>query len=227
MIFSCARKIFVHEKLFKKTIIKLKLNTMKTLKTKISILTITLFASSILFISCSKKDEPVPVAKVYQEENFLDTYLALTQFNQNTSNVNTGSVEIGPEFTPLVTGKITSLKVKLPTVNTTLRITLWDKSAGTILKTETVNIATANTLLTFDISDIGLIKNKSYILSVNSTNFYQRTKTNNSDAIYPVIAGNIRIDGIKGLAGTNQIIPSISFLNLYLGDFSFNFQQTE
>jgi hypothetical protein len=202
---------------------------MKTLKTKISILAIALFASSISFVSCSKNDEPVPapIINSYPEENFLDTYLALTQFNQNTSNVTVGSAEIGTEFTPLVTGKITSLKVKLPTVNTTLRITLWDKSAETIIKTETVNVATANTLITFDINDIGLLKNKSYILSVNTTDFYQRTKTNNSNATYPVIAGNIRIDGIKGLAGTSQIIPSNSILNLYLGDFSFNFQQTE
>jgi hypothetical protein len=198
---------------------------MKTLKTKISILAITFFASSLVFTSCSKDDDPVPASKSYPEENFLDSYLALTQFNQNTTNVTVGSAEIGTEFTPLVIGKITSLKVKLPSVNTTLRITLWDKSAETIIKTETVNVATANTLFTFDISDIGLLKNKSYILSVDTPDYYQRRKNNSSDAMYPVIAGNIRIDGIKG--APSQTMPFNSVVNYYLGDLSFNFQQTE
>jgi hypothetical protein len=194
---------------------------MKTLKTTFAFLVIALFT-----ISCSKSDEATPTSKVYPEENFLDGYLALSQFNQVTSDITLSAEgELGTEFTPLVTGKITNLKIKIPISNPALRITLWDKAAVTIIKTETVNVATANTLFTFDINDIDLVKNKAYIISANSASFYQRTKIGDTNTIYPITSGNIRVDGVKG--GASQIMPTNSVLNYYLGDFSFNFQQTE
>jgi hypothetical protein len=113
---------------------------MKTVKTTFALFAITLFASSILFISCSKKDEPIVTPTQAPEQNPLAGYLAATGFDQVTSNnINLINSEFGLSFKPLVNGKITAFVVKIPDVNATLRMTIWNKTAGTVLKTETIN----------------------------------------------------------------------------------------
>jgi hypothetical protein len=202
---------------------------MKKFKTKISILAITLFVSSILFISCSKNDDATPEPKVYPEENFLPSFLMKTGLDQvtNTTINSTVLFEIGIEFTPLVTGRLNSLKIKMPILNNSLRIQIWDKELATILRTEIVNVSVANFALDFDINDLNLVKNKSYIISINSDDFYFRSKLDNTDINYPITVGNIKVNDFVLGNGSNSNMPSSSNPDRYFGDFSFNFQQTE
>lgn len=197
---------------------------MKTIKT---ILLIFTFGS--ILISCNKEDAATTaIPTVYQEENFLDGYLAISQFNQmNTPNVGSVIFEAGLEFSPLVKGKIKSLVVKLPEINNSLKITLWDKYTETVIKTETVNVEVANKVFVFDINDIELTKNKSYLISFTTSSYFFRRKTDSSNANYPIISGNIRVDGFKSSLSLSIFPSSLNTFNEYAGDLSFNFQQTD
>ncbi len=181
-----------------------------------------LVAFAAVLTSCSSND------KSYEKEDFLDGYLIASGFNASSTNfINSGSYEFGLEFTPLVTGKITTLKVKLPDVNSALKITIWDKAAGTPLKTETVNYATANILTVFDVEDLALIKDKQYAITFNSNDWYKRNKADSSNATYPMTVGNIKIDAYKWVSGSTQTYPTNISNNYYAGDLTFDFQQTQ
>ena len=180
-----------------------------------------------LVSSCSKDDDG-DSGPTYNEENFMESYLTSTGFNQAKSDfVDSGNYEFGLDFTPLVKGKITSLKVNLPAVNNSLRITIWDKAASTIIKTEIVNVSTANTDFTFDIVDLELVKNKEYSITMNSNDWYNRVKTDGTDAVYPITAGNIQLDRYRWGSGVAQNLPGSISSNYYAGDLSFNFIQID
>jgi hypothetical protein len=179
-------------------------------------------------VSCKKnKAEPAPT--VYPEESFFDGYLNSTGFSENSlPRVNNfGNLEFGLEFKPTVKGKITSLLVKLPAVRTNLRVTIWDKATQLPIRTETVNVAVANTQYDFDIADLELVKDKEYAITMNSNDYYARNKTNQSAATYPVVSGNITIISYKYADGTAQTYPTTALTNFYRGDFSFKFRQID
>jgi hypothetical protein len=176
----------------------------------------------VLGVFGEKKKDPV-----YTEESFADAFLSTTGFVQkSTPVVNSTDFEIGLEFKPTVKGKLTSLLVKLPDVRTNLRITIWDKATTSAIKTEIVNVAAANTQYNFDIADIELEKDKEYVISMNSNDYYIREKTDGSAVKYPVTAGNIIILSYKYINGTTQKYPSASYDLTYAGDCFFKFVQT-
>lgn len=180
---------------------------------------------SMSLFSCKKDKEEKPS---YNEENFLETYLTATRFNESpTDFINKGDYEFGLEFTPIVKGKITSLHVKLPDVNTAVRITIWDKVAGLVLRTETVNIPTPNIFFNFDISDLELTKDKQYSITMNTNDWYERRRTDKKTITYPITAGNIKIDNYIWSSGTTQTYPSKIDNSYYAGDLSFSFLQMD
>lgn len=193
-------------------------------KTIFKTLLIGLMTLSIF--SCSKDDSPSSTS--FQEENFFDGYLSTTGFNQEfVEFVNSGNFEFGLEFAPLVNGSITSLRLKLPDANPSLRVTIWDKVAGTIIKTEIVNVATANTVYNFDIIDIPLVKDKEYAITMNSNDWYNRKKTDGTDATYPLTVGNIKIVNYIWSGGITQNYPGSESGSYVAGDLSFNFIQKQ
>lgn len=196
---------------------------MKDLKT---ILTVLLIAVST--VSCSSDDDKDAVK--YNEENPLDAYMAGSGFSQKAVDVkNSGIYEYGFSFKPTVAGKINSLIVKIPDVNPTLRVTLWDAATKTVIKSETINVATANVTVEKAISPIALTKDKEYFFTVNSDDWINRTKTDGSAATYPIVAGNITITGYAYISSTaaETIFPTNARNTYYAGDVTFKFQQTE
>ncbi|MDQ1163893.1 hypothetical protein [Flavobacterium sp. SORGH_AS_0622] len=196
---------------------------MKALKT---ILTLLLIAVST--VSCSSDDDKDAVK--YNEENPLDAYMAGSGFSQKAVDVkNSGIYEYGFSFKPTVTGKINSLIVKIPDVNPTLRVTLWDAATKTVIKSETINVATANVTVEKAISPIALTKDKEYFFTVNSDGWINRTKTDGSAVTYPIVAGNITITGYAYISSTaaETIFPTNARNTYYAGDVTFKFQQTE
>jgi hypothetical protein len=179
-------------------------------------------------VSC-KKDKAEPAPTVYPEESFFDGYLNSTGFSQTfLTRVNSINNELGLEFKPTVKGKITSLLVKLPDVRTNLRVTIWDKATQMPIRIETVNVAAANTQYDFDIADLELVKDKEYAITMNSNDWYERYKTNQSAATYPVVSGNITIISHKFVSGTAQTYPTSSAqLDYYAGDCTFKFRQID
>jgi hypothetical protein len=186
---------------------------------------------TIAVSSCKKDKTADPTPIVYGEENFLDGYLNKTGFEQKTTSFIGGSYyNIGFDFVALVKGRITSLKVKLPSVTGALKVTIWDKATATSIKTETVNVTLANTSFTIDIADIDLLKDKEYAISMSAIDYYLNKRTDNSSATYPVIVNNIKILAHKespSSAVSTPAYPAITTTNQYAGNISFNFQRTE
>lgn len=196
---------------------------MKTLKTIFTLLTIAIFT-----ISCSSDNDGESVK--YNEENPLDAYLAASGFSQKSvDQKNAGIYEYGFSFKPTVTGKIKALIVKIPDVNAALRVTLWDAATKTVIKSEVVNVPTANVTVEKVITAIKLTKDKEYFFTVNSDDWINRTKTDGSAATYPIVAGNITITGYAFISSTagETLFPTNARNTYYAGDMTFKFQQTE
>lgn len=193
---------------------------------KIFLLCAMVFTIALTTISCSKDDSD-PKATVYPEENFLEGYLATTGYSQiHNALTNDIVYETGVVFSPNVTGKIKALTVKLPAVNASLRVTIWDATTQTVLKTETVNVSSAYITITKSISELALEKDKKYAITMNTGNYFNSRRTDYTAPSYPVISGNITIWGARMKSGTTQTFPNMGMGNFYYGDLSFVFQQT-
>ena len=198
---------------------------MKTIQTTITILAIIIFT-----FSCSKDDAPAPIQPVVLAplQDPLPEYLAVTGFDQKVTEIidEPSNAERGFSFIPLINGKMTAIVVKMPSVNNTgMRVTIWDKIVNAVLRTETINITTANTVTTKTITALDLLKNKEYFITFNSNDRYKREKTNGSNATYPIAVGDILITGFSYQNGSSQSMPMTPASNYLSGDCSFKFQK--
>ena len=198
---------------------------MTKMKTTILKTLMLVFVVSLILACSSDDDNSGPN---YTEENFLAGYLEASGFDESESDfINSGTYEFGLDFTPLVKGKITTLKVMLPDVNAALRVTIWDKQTNTVYRTEIVNVTAADTEITFDISDLELVKDNEYAITMNSNDWYNREKTDESVATYPITVGNIQVNAYRWLSVAAQTYPTTVSNDYYAGDLSFDFIQTE
>ncbi|QSW90983.1 DUF4082 domain-containing protein [Flavobacterium endoglycinae] len=194
---------------------------MKTFKTIFAIL-----ITAALAVSCSSDDDKDNTPK-FETENPLAAYYTQTGFSTVTNFVNSGDYEFGLAFTPTVKGKIKAITLKLPATNSALRVTIWDYTAKTVLRTETLNVATADVQVTKEISELALEKDKKYMITMNSNDWYKKSKADNSIVTYPIVAGNITFNEYRWLSGTTQTFPTNVSSSYNAGDLSFDFQQTE
>ncbi len=184
--------------------------------------------SVFLITSCSKNDdESIPQPIVYAEENPLAKYQENAGFTMTTNFINSGNYEFGLVFSPNVKGKINAITLRLPDVNPDLKVTIWDYTAKTVLRTEMVNVSASNTLFTKVIAELALEKYKKYVITMNSSDWYKKTRPDNSNAVYPITAGNIKFLEYRWLSTSSQIFPTNISLNYNGGDLSFNFQQVD
>jgi hypothetical protein len=149
----------------------------------------SILALAIVFFitSCSKDDdEPVPKPMIYMDENPLEKYHEKAGFTTVTNFINSGSYEFGLVFSPNVKGKIKSITVKLPDVNPSLKVTIWDYAAKTVLVTENINVTGSNILITKNITELALEKDKKYVITMNSNDWYKKAKPDNSNTVYPM-----------------------------------------
>ncbi len=193
---------------------------MKTIQTTIVIILISIFT-----FSCSKGEASDP-AVVAPLQDPLAGYLEATGFNQKTINyVNDNSNEFGFSFIPLVNGKITTLIVKIPATQLGLRVTIWDSVLKTVLRTETIDVAIAGTEVSKEITALNLIKDKEYVISMNSNDWYRRSKTSGASVTYPFTVGDIKITAYSISNGSEQQYPNRPLSSNYSGDCSFKFQK--
>lgn len=193
---------------------------MKTFKT---ILIVLVFAVSA--ISCSSDDKDN--TPKFETENPLTAYYTATGFSTVTNFINSGDYEFGLAFTPTVKGKIKAITLKLPATNPSVRVTIWDYTAKSVLRSETLNVATADVQVSKEISELALEKDKKYMITMNSNDWYKKSKADNSNVTYPIIAGNITVIEYRWISGTAQTFPTNVSANYNAGDLSFDFQQTE
>lgn len=190
---------------------------MKKIQSKITILFVSLFA-----ISCSSDD-----GTSYPTENPLDAYHTQAGFTTTTNYIDSGDYEFGLAFSPNVKGKIKAITVKLPGANAALRVTIWDYDAQTVLRSETINVEEADVSTEKTITALALEKDKKYLITMNSNDWYKRAKADDSNATYPITAGNIKFLEYRWAGGTSQSFPTNVSLNYNGGDLSFDFKQTE
>ena len=198
---------------------------MKNIFNNITSISLIIF---LVLTSCSKDGETAPVT--YQEENFLASFLTQSNYSQNTTEFTGADRESGIEFTPLVTGKMKSLKIRMPTVftNVPTRITLWDAITQVPIKTFYIQAQAAGVESTLDINPtVQLEKNKKYCLSMQHKSLYSRNANNHTEAVFPINCNNIQINRITYNLTANQTYPNTTSLDRYWGDYSFVFQQTQ
>jgi hypothetical protein len=106
-----------------------------------------------------------------------------------------------------------------------MRVTIWDKAAGTVLRTETMDITSSGVEVTKTISPIDLTQNKEYFITFNSNDWYDHRKTDTSNVTYPFIVGDIKVTGYSYIDGTTQLLPNSEQLGYFAGDCSFKFQK--
>lgn len=195
---------------------------MKTLKLK---LVLVLCVAAVAF-SCDKDDDN-PTVPVYQAESPLQGYLTATGFSESEEAVIDGSSsEYGYRFRPTVTGAITSLSVRIPDVNNNLRVTIWDVATQEPIKTETFNITSSGVAVVKSIAPLPLQKDKEYLISINTADYYVHERNNGSSAVYPVSVGNIQITGYAYASGLLQEFPGTTATDIYSGDVNFTFLRT-
>jgi hypothetical protein len=179
-----------------------------------------LLCISLSLVNCSKKDDPIA------EQDPLSGYLKAAGFDQKVTNyVNSADYEFGYSFIPLVDGKITAIVAKIPAVQNGVRVTIWDKTAGTVLRTESIDFATADVEVVKPINALALTKDKEYFITFNSNDWYEHKKTDGTNATYPFTVGDIKITGYSYKSGTTQTLPNVNPTNYYAGDCSFRFQK--
>ncbi|KRB54509.1 DUF4082 domain-containing protein [Flavobacterium sp. Root186] len=194
---------------------------MKTLKALFTILFV-----AISITSCSSDDDK-DNTPAFETENPLAVYYTQTGFSTVTNFINAGDYEFGLVFTPTVKGNIKAITLKLPEANPTLRVTIWDYASKAVLRSETLNVATADVQVTKEISVLGLEKDKKYLITMNSNDWYKKNKADLTNVTYPITAGNITFNEYRWISGTGQTFPTNVSANYNAGDLSFEFQQTE
>jgi hypothetical protein len=201
---------------------------MKTMILENSFKTVLLASLFAITLSCNKDDDPVvEPTPVVPEQNPLAGYLAASGFDQKkVSQVNIGDYEFGISFIPTVNGKMTAIVAKIPDARPALRVTIWDKVAGTVLRTETVDITSAGVEVTKSITALDLVKDKEYFLTFNSNDWYDHRRTDSANVTYPFTVGDIRITSYSFKSGTTQALPNSPQLAYYAGDISFKFQKS-
>lgn len=194
---------------------------------KNSLKTLVLLGLVLTLVNCSNDDETTPVASiVYGEENPLFAFLSRMPNTDTFVNDIGGIAQTGYIFKPTVKGKINSLIVKIPSTNSALKVFLWDKVTLALVRSEIINVTTANTNTTKNITPIELEKNKEYIITIYTDDYYFHSTNNFSALPYPIIAANIQILQTRSVNG--ELCPQAGgSSNGYSGDVSFNFQRTE
>ena len=190
--------------------------------------TIIILLFTIVIISCSKEENKTPI--IYGEENPLNGFLSqLFYYEETYTYINElgGIAQVGMSFTPLVKGKINAIVVKIPSVNNNLKVAIWDKQTRAKLRVEYLNVTSANSFITKEITPLELTKDKEYVITMFSDDYYARNRTDNAVGEFPVISGNIKMTKSVSGEGETELFPLGGSGNQYFGDCSFNFQRTE
>jgi len=179
---------------------------------------ITLVAGiAFFFANCSSDSSP-------SSQNPLAGYLTAAGFDQvETEVLNSSDYEFGYSFKPNANGKITAITARIPDAHLGMRVTIWDKATATVLRTETIDVATAGVEVTKSITALALTANTEYFITFNSNDWYDHRRTDGSNATYPYVVGDITVTGYSYNSGTTQDFPNSPQTNYNAGDVSFKF----
>jgi hypothetical protein len=211
---------------------------MRNLKTTLTLLTILFFTSSLLLVSCSKKDDATKT-NPFPEENPMPEFLKTTGLGENNYidkyDINpNGNYSYGYRFKTKVNGKINSLVIKLPLSDGGVEVKVYKFSSKALLIDKSVIVPTNNLEVVVPIPSVNILKDEDYIIIMKTISAFRHARTNSEQVGLPVDIKNIQINGVyTGSTATvlTDLFSNISYYNVsvgyFLGDVSFNFQQTE
>lgn len=189
----------------------------------ISVLSVTLLPTS-----CRKDDkEDILPPKMYAEENPLTPFLLAAEFTKVIETLNSGDYESGLTFSPLVKGKINAVTLKIPDVASNVRVTIWDATTKAPIRTILLDVTSSHTTVTKTIDPLILEKDKEYMISMNTNDWFENRKSAGGSAVYPITGGNIKFLNYKWKSGTAQVFPTNISTSYTAGDVSFVFQQVD
>ena len=119
---------------------------------------------------------------------------------------------------------MTAITVKVPIAGNGIKVLIWDKAYATVLRTEAINVPTANEETTKTIEAINLVKNKEYIICFRVNDFYVHERTDATSVTYPFTVGDIKITGYLQTPNSGNM-PNSTTAAFYSGDCSFKFQK--
>ena len=194
------------------------------------------FLSVLIFalvqLSCSRDESPAAAPVVVSEPTEeIGYYSLLASILPNTTIQEYNwdpalSLEVGYAFTPKVNGKITAIEVKLPFVHGLTDVHIWDGNTGALLRTETLNMVLAHTIIKKNISGISLQANKKYLISVETNYWYRYAKTDPNKITWPYSNGNIQYN--YAASSGRDLIPERNLTDTYFeGDVAFTFLRTQ
>ena len=173
--------------------------------------------------SCKKDKDPD-----FPEQSPLADYLAAAGFTQKTTDlVNAGDYEFGIKFTPKVKGSIKKITLKIPDNAASVRVTIWDVTTKTAIRTETIATVAKGIEKVQEITPLALNAGVNYMITYNGNDWYKRERTDAAPAPYPIKVGELTIDGYSWIGGTGQTFPTINDPKYYAGDIGFVFQQAK
>lgn len=182
---------------------------------------------AILAISCSG-DENNPS---YSVENPLDSFHQQAGLTEIEERIDERVSEVGLVFSPNANGVMNGITVKLPVANPELRVLVWDYDTEEVLRAEFINVSSPDVVTTKDIPELALEKNKKYVITMYSNDWYLRRTVDDADVAYPITAGSIKILEYRYIdfetAPLVAVFPTIVRLDRNRGDLSFNFKRTE
>lgn len=186
---------------------------------KIKSLLFPLAFTAFLFVGCSDDDDDNSPSEV----NFLNTYLALTQFNENSDEVfDDGPYEFGLYFRVAVDGDMERISLRLPEDRDDVRVTVWNVDTQTVMRTEMIDVE-AGLTKTVNIDDIDLTTGTQYAITMNGDSYYYRYADDDQIPTYPITAGNVIIDSYRYIFGAEQVLPEQIATDYYAGDLGFTF----
>jgi hypothetical protein len=186
---------------------------------------VTVFAISIT--SCKKSNNTEPV--IFPEELPYDNFITSVAQNATIQSVpnSSYSFEVGVAFKATVKGQIRTLYVKIPDTSNSISVTIWDKNSYTNLFRTSIAVTAANTVKALDIPLFNIEKDKEYVISMRTNDYYVRRKTGTTLISYPITSGNIIYLATMVNTNPGQAFPGIfSDQSFYYGDVYFKFQQT-
>jgi hypothetical protein len=71
---------------------------------------------------------------------------------------------------------MTAIIAKIPDVHPGMRVTIWDNTSKTVLRTVTIDITSTGVEFTKAISSLDLVKDKEYSITFNSNDWYDHRK---------------------------------------------------
>ena len=170
--------------------------------------------------SCSKDNDDKPVT-----ENTYQLLIDKADFDTREIKNNPNELELGYEFRPLTSGKITALVAKLPVAKSGLVVNIWDRSNYTIVRTETFDVLDTDIETVFNIPAFPVQKNHVYAIAMQAKDYYINKYVTNTPRTFPYNCGNIEILGFG--AHAPGIYPDVNGINIFFGDIGFKFIKTE